>query len=258
MPSSRAVATPKDIAARVAGLSQGQDEDKPFVEVPAKKTGRPAKVAEGESFSGERGISRSSAALIIGCDIGPLGKWIGLGLVRTTPDGFIPVIEVRRLTIEVHERRRANERPQETDGETEQVFESKARLEKAKADLAELEFTNRLASVVSLRAVELRYQDISSMVRTRFLALPERLADALAATTDRHAIKEMLAETVHEMLTSLAAPYKMRGSVEEVSDGGPNTDTPEEGGAGRSPGEEPAPKARGRPRLGAGRGSQRK
>ena len=220
------------------------------VSLPDPVTVATQKPPEPGEFTGslrERGIQKELAAAIINVNTGSLTQWIAAGNVRLTPDGFVPIPEVRRKLIEVY--RHKNRITSTTVGSGEDAVDAKQRSEIAKANLAELEFAKASRLVVSRQAVKLKFADIAAVVKTRILSLPERLADELLGQTKRHIVLGILTRELTEALEGLARPFKLiteeddgdekdgrsgGGSGEEVS--GPGGGRTGRAGQGRVPG----------------------
>lgn len=177
----------------------------------------------------ERGVQKELAAAIINVNSGSVSQWIQSGSVRLTPDGFVPISEVRRKVIEVYKHKNRLS----TVGSGEDTVDAKQRTEIAKANLAELEFAKASKLVVSRQAVKLKFADMAAVVKTRILSLPERLADELLGQTKRHEVLAILTKELTEALEGMARPFRLltegddddekdrgarRGSREEVPD----------------------------------------
>lgn len=147
----------------------------------------------------ERGILRNLAAAIIGIAPSLIYQWTSHGNIKVTSEGLVPISEVRRKTIEWHDKN-SGKRAATDEG----AIEAKIRGERAKASLAELELEERLGKVVSREAVQARLVDLFSMVKTRLTAMPDAYAAELAAKTDAQDVRAFLAKQIHSVLTILA------------------------------------------------------
>jgi len=93
----------------------------------------------------------------------------------------------------------------EDDGErVETMNESRARHERLKADLAELELRKRRGELVDVTDVGRALDRVLRGARDRFMALPDRLAPALVAETDIVRMRALLDDAVRAELSSLS------------------------------------------------------
>lgn len=188
---------------------------------------------EGE-FSGslrERGVQKELAAAIINVNTGTLTQWADGGGIRLTPDGFVPIPEIRRKIFEVH-RGRSGVLTGSPEATT--VSDAKVRAEIAKAGGEELKFAQALGEVVSRKAVIARFVDIAAMVKTRLMSIPDRLADDLVGIPDRHKIRSILSKEIVEALSGLSKPFSLRRN-ENTNE----TDDKRAGGSARKEGQTP-------------------
>lgn len=82
--------------------------------------------------------------------------------------------------------------------------EYRERLDKAKAQQAELALLERRGALVKAGDVALLWQDVAAMVRRRLRQMPARIADRLAAARDENEVRRILEGEVDAVLTSLA------------------------------------------------------
>jgi phage terminase Nu1 subunit (DNA packaging protein) len=82
------------------------------------------------------------------------------------------------------------------------LAEQRARLTAAKADVAEMERRRILGKVVDVEETTAGWTAILKVIRSNFLALPNRAAPVLATMNDPRRIAAYLTERVHEVLES--------------------------------------------------------
>lgn len=201
---------------------------------------------EGEHFGSlrERAVQKELAAAIINVSTASIHQWAINGTIRLLEDGLVPILEVRRKTIEVGRERAGQKRT--VEGEE----DPKLRKDRADADLAELKFTNALAAVVSKSSAAARYADIAASMKVRLMSLADRLSKTLVGITDPHRIRVTIETEVRETLAIMAKPFVMKRREEELSDGGAGTPGGSGGEEERPPERTPETKgvATGRPR----------
>lgn len=102
----------------------------------------------------------------------------------------------------------------------------KARLDKARADIAEIELDKRRGDVASLMVVSQVWADICINLKTRLRAIPTKAAPLLAAASQAEECKEILSTFIDEALTELAENL-VYGLEESPADGADDLDEPE-------------------------------
>ncbi len=80
----------------------------------------------------------------------------------------------------------------------------RARFIKARADLAEMEAEERRGALIAAEEIEAAWIAALALLRTRLLALPDRLAPAAHAETSLPAVRDLIRGTVREALDALA------------------------------------------------------
>ena len=90
------------------------------------------------------------------------------------------------------------------DGQAYDYNAERARLTKAQADKTELEVAELRGSVLHVETVVSHWQDTVVKVRSTLLALPTRLATAVAAPDKLQAAHDMAQSIIYDALTELA------------------------------------------------------
>jgi phage terminase Nu1 subunit (DNA packaging protein) len=80
----------------------------------------------------------------------------------------------------------------------------RARFIRARADLAEMEAETRRGAVIAAEDAEAGWIAVLALLRTRLLALPDRLAPRVHAAASPGAVRDMLREALREALEELA------------------------------------------------------
>ena len=80
----------------------------------------------------------------------------------------------------------------------------RARFLRARADLAEMEAEERRGAVIAAEDVEAAWIAVLALLRTRLLALPDRLAPQVQGAESPGAVRDMLREALREALEELA------------------------------------------------------
>lgn len=79
----------------------------------------------------------------------------------------------------------------------------KARLDKARADIAEIELSKRRGETVALSSVASMWGDMLINLKTRLRSIPTKAAPLVAAEADADECKDILSKFVDEALTEL-------------------------------------------------------
>jgi len=80
----------------------------------------------------------------------------------------------------------------------------RARFIRARADLAEMEAEEKRGAVIAVEDVEAAWIAVLALLRTRLLALPDRLAPQLHGAATPAAVRDVLRSAVREALEELA------------------------------------------------------
>ena len=80
----------------------------------------------------------------------------------------------------------------------------RARLVKARADLAEMEAKQVRGELIPAPDVTLAWTEIMALVRARLLALPDKIAPVIHETTSIAEARDVIRQTIHELLTELS------------------------------------------------------
>lgn len=98
----------------------------------------------------------------------------------------------------------------------------KARLDKARADIAEIELEKRRGDVASLLVVAQTWADFCINVKTRLRSIPTKAAPLLAAESRAEDCKDILNKFIDEALTELAESpiYGQEEGSGDAEDGG--------------------------------------
>lgn len=80
----------------------------------------------------------------------------------------------------------------------------RARFIRARADLAEMEAEEKRGAVIPAEDVEAAWISVLALLRTRLLALPDRLAPAVHAETSAAGVRDVIRGAIREALEELA------------------------------------------------------
>lgn len=81
----------------------------------------------------------------------------------------------------------------------------RARLVKAKADLAEMEASQMRGDLLPAADVTVAWTEIVALMRSRLLALPDKIAPVVHETTSIAQAKDVIKKAIYEILTEIAA-----------------------------------------------------
>ena len=97
----------------------------------------------------------------------------------------------------------------------------RTRLVKAKADLAELEACQRRGELVPVADTVLAWTAVTARLRTRLLALPDKLAPLVHDAQSPAAVRALLRSAIHDALADLAAtPVSVTPPADRASGAG--------------------------------------
>lgn len=118
----------------------------------------------------------------------------------------------------------------------------RARLIRAQADLAEMEAEEKRGALIPADQVEEAWIAILTLVRTRLLALPDRLAPQVFERSTVADVHALIRTAIREVLNDLAdTDVQLKSDIEpDGGDGGDGGDDPEAGGAQGDGGAAPA------------------
>jgi phage terminase Nu1 subunit (DNA packaging protein) len=85
------------------------------------------------------------------------------------------------------------------------LAKAKAKRETHRAQLAELEYRQKVGELVEASEVARRWANIGNMIRQRLLAIPTRLAAQVAGMDDERMIRDAIKSEVYAALTELSA-----------------------------------------------------
>jgi len=117
----------------------------------------------------------------------------------------------------------------------------RARLVKARADLAEMEAAHRGGDLIAAPDVTAAWTDIMALVRARLLALPDKIAPVVHETTSIAEARNVIHQAVHDTLAEIATTEV---EITPRADGDAGLG---EGGRGRPGGSGPAAGPEGEP-----------
>ena len=80
----------------------------------------------------------------------------------------------------------------------------RARLVKAKADLAEMEASQMRGDLLSAPDVKVAWTEIVALMRARLLVLPDKIAPVVHETTSLNQARDVIKKAIHEVLTEIA------------------------------------------------------
>lgn len=81
----------------------------------------------------------------------------------------------------------------------------RARLVKAKADLAEMEASQMRGDLLPAPDVTAAWTEIVALIRARLLVLPDKIAPVVHETTSLNQARDVIKKAVYEILTEIAA-----------------------------------------------------
>jgi phage terminase Nu1 subunit (DNA packaging protein) len=142
-------------------------------------------------------VNRAQFAEIIGCALGTVDKYIRLGMPAER-DGREWRLDSVRCTSWIYDRERTKATKPLTSRE-----QAEARIIEARASLRELEVERVLRSVVHVDDVAAVFSERQAMVRTTLGALPELVADAIAAEADPARCRAIIRQGVHDVLDAV-------------------------------------------------------
>ncbi len=80
----------------------------------------------------------------------------------------------------------------------------RARLVKAKADLAEMEASQMRGDLLFAPDVKVAWTEIVALMRARLLVLPDKIAPVVHETTSLNQARDVIKKAIHEVLTEIA------------------------------------------------------
>ena len=140
-------------------------------------------------------LARSAFAKAVGVSSSMVTKWIGAGMPKRA-DGLLDAA-VCRAWLKANIQRR-----DEVGGET--FSGAKQRKESALASLRELELSVRQGKLIDAGDAKRVWGGHVMVVRNRLLALPGKLAPAVAASADAAVCQELIRAEIYEALTELS------------------------------------------------------
>ncbi|EIC23277.1 DUF1441 family protein [Thiorhodovibrio frisius] len=90
------------------------------------------------------------------------------------------------------------------DGDRLDGQQEKARLDKVRADIAEVELERKRGDLIDVDAVTQTWERLVSVAKGRFMALPTRLSYDLAGLSEPREAERLLKNAIWEVLTELA------------------------------------------------------
>ena len=81
----------------------------------------------------------------------------------------------------------------------------RARLVKARADLAEMEAAERRDDLIPARDVTAAWTEIMALVRARLLALPDKIAPVVHETTSIAIARDVIRRAIHDVLAEISS-----------------------------------------------------
>ena len=94
--------------------------------------------------------------------------------------------------------------PGQTSGLNADYGTERARLVKAKADLAEMEASQMRGDLLSAPDVKVAWTEIVALMRARLLVLPDKIAPVVHETTSLNQARDVIKKAVHEVLKEIA------------------------------------------------------
>ena len=148
----------------------------------------------------ERGIQKALAAAIIGVGNASVSEWVRAGRIALTLDGFIPLREVRRMTIEVALAKRG--RKNRDEGGT--GIHAESRLKTAQADMKELELEKLRGTLVSRESAARAFAEAAVVTRTRLMGVADSVAATVIGKKDHVEVVSVIRTHIAEALETLA------------------------------------------------------
>lgn len=153
----------------------------------------------------ERGIQKALAAAIIGVGNASVSEWIRGGRIALTLDGFVPLREVRRMTIEVALAKRG--RKNRDEGGVDVHAES--RLKSAQADIKELELERLRGTLVSRESAARAFAEAAVVTRTRLMGVADSVAPVVIGKKEHVEVVSAIRDHIADALETLAESPKV-------------------------------------------------
>ena len=139
----------------------------------------------------EKWISQSQAARGIGCS----QQYISLLIKQGLPSNSKKQVHKKDVVARLWEGKKKNNGVD--------YWHEKARHEKIKADLAELELAEKNGELISLNLIEEYLTKMFATIRQKFLSLPTKTAPMLHAKKTVHRVQKYLEKEIHQILNEL-------------------------------------------------------
>jgi phage terminase Nu1 subunit (DNA packaging protein) len=183
----------------------------------ADTSGDPDRLVSVSEYARRRGVTRQAVY-----------KYLDRGLIERRPDRLIDVHVANRQLDARRDMTRVRKAPPPAapssagrQSEDSVQLEARTRFEVARARKMELQAAQLEGSLVARDKVERQVFELGRVVSERLLALPDRLADRLAALDDRHACHALMSEELRaalEALTDLEQLTEAGGGVVDEDD----------------------------------------
>lgn len=182
-----------------------EDDETPGEGVPQPKTN-------------ERGIRRELAAAIIGVAPASITGWIRRGRIQMTHDDFVPIREVRRMTIEVNLQKNRRRAPGEEDDSNTSDVLAKNRLDSAKADIAEIDLEVKRRNLVSRNAARKAFEEAAVVTKQRVLAVVDTIVADLQGKKDPNVMGTIIRKHLISTLITLSKGIRLSGESVMVAE----------------------------------------
>lgn len=91
------------------------------------------------------------------------------------------------------------------DGNTAEITDHKTMLIKAKAEIAAMEAGEKRSELIPASQVQTAWETLVGHFRTKLLAMPEKIAARVLASTNVNQAREIIKRSVHEALAELSS-----------------------------------------------------
>ena len=105
----------------------------------------------------------------------------------------------------------------------------RARLTKARADMAEMEREQLSKELIPADDIEGAWTAATAMMRSRFLSIPSKLAPRMVSIKDANAARDLIETAIHDALKELASVTIEVVAPLRASDASPDPDLADEG-----------------------------
>ena len=199
------------------GVSQVRNSNGYEVEVGDDEDDETGGEDQPQPKTNERGIRRELAAAIIGVAPASITGWIRRGRIQMTHDDFVPIREVRRMTIEVNLQKNRRRAPGDEDDTNQPDVQAKNRLESAKADIAEIELEVKRRNLVNRNAARKAFEEAAVVTKQRVLAVVDTVVADLQGKKDPNVMGTIIRKHLINTLITLSKGIRLSGESVTVA-----------------------------------------